>query len=204
MALDKLVDSAQLDADLGDVADAIRAKGGTSAQLAFPAGFVSAIGDIQTGGGGSGLQYETGTITMTGSSKFSIAHNLGTDKVILFITPITGETYAASAGYRPFSTFVGNFNTICPFTVTLDYSAYHSSVSTEMVSSSDHKYRIGINNASPWTSQTSYVSPTGSPVDVINDMVTFSSNTITFGSGAYAAVAGTYKYCVVSLEGVTV
>lgn len=51
MALDKLVDSAQLDADLEDVADAIRAKGGTSAQLAFPAGFVSAIGDIQTGGG---------------------------------------------------------------------------------------------------------------------------------------------------------
>ena len=51
MALDKLVDSAQLDADLEDVADAIRAKGGTSAQLAFPAGFVSAIGDISTGGG---------------------------------------------------------------------------------------------------------------------------------------------------------
>lgn len=51
MALDKLVDSAQLDSDLGDVADAIRAKSGGSSQLAFPAGFVSEIGSIQTGGG---------------------------------------------------------------------------------------------------------------------------------------------------------
>ena len=51
MAVDKLVDSAQLDADLTSVADAIRTKGGTSASLAFPAGFVSAIGDISAGGG---------------------------------------------------------------------------------------------------------------------------------------------------------
>ena len=52
MAVDKLVDSAQLDADLGSVADAIRTKGGTSAQLAFPSGFVSAVEAIETGGGG--------------------------------------------------------------------------------------------------------------------------------------------------------
>ena len=52
MSVDKLVDSAQLDADLTSVANAIRAKGGTSAQLAFPTGFVNAIGAIPTGGGG--------------------------------------------------------------------------------------------------------------------------------------------------------
>lgn len=51
MAVDKLVDSAVLDADLTSVADAIREKGGTSESLAFPAGFVSAIGDISGGGG---------------------------------------------------------------------------------------------------------------------------------------------------------
>lgn len=49
MAVDKLVDSAQLDADLEDIADAIRTKGGTSAQMAFPAGFVSAVQAIPTG-----------------------------------------------------------------------------------------------------------------------------------------------------------
>lgn len=53
MAVDKLVDSAQLDADLTTVANAIRTKGGTSGSLAFPAGFVSAIQAIPTGGGGS-------------------------------------------------------------------------------------------------------------------------------------------------------
>lgn len=51
MAVDKLVDSTQLDADLTSVANAIRTKGGTSASLAFPAGFVSAVESIETGGG---------------------------------------------------------------------------------------------------------------------------------------------------------
>lgn len=51
MAVDKLVDSAQLNADLTSVANAIRTKGGTSGQLAFPAGFVSAVEAIPAGGG---------------------------------------------------------------------------------------------------------------------------------------------------------
>ena len=50
MALDKLVDSTQLDADLASVANAIRAKSGGSSQLAFPAGFVSEIQAIPSGG----------------------------------------------------------------------------------------------------------------------------------------------------------
>lgn len=53
MAVDKLVDSAQLDSDLTSVANAIRAKSGGSSQLAFPAGFVSAIQAIPSGGGGN-------------------------------------------------------------------------------------------------------------------------------------------------------
>lgn len=48
MAVDKLVDSAQLDGDLTSVANAIRSKGGTSAQLSFPSGMVSAIEGIKT------------------------------------------------------------------------------------------------------------------------------------------------------------
>lgn len=57
MAVDKLVDSAQLDSDLTSVANAIRTKGGTSAQLVFPSGFVSAVEAIPTGGS-SALQLE--------------------------------------------------------------------------------------------------------------------------------------------------
>ena len=57
MSVDKLVDSAQLDTDLTSVANAIRTKGGTSAQLAFPADFVSAIAAIPSGGGTDYLAY---------------------------------------------------------------------------------------------------------------------------------------------------
>ncbi len=49
MALDKAVDSAQLNADLTKVASAIREKGGTSDSLVYPDGFVTAIQAIQTG-----------------------------------------------------------------------------------------------------------------------------------------------------------
>lgn len=67
MAVDKLVDSSQLDADLTSVANAIRTKGGTSASLAFPADFVSAIGAIPTGGGGS-WDMAAGTVTPASDS----------------------------------------------------------------------------------------------------------------------------------------
>lgn len=45
------------DSDLTSIANAIRTKGGTSASLAFPAEFVSAIGDIPSGGGDNLLDF---------------------------------------------------------------------------------------------------------------------------------------------------
>ena len=52
MAFDKVVDSAALDAGMKSVADAIRAKTGTTDLLAWPDGFKAAVEGIQTGGGG--------------------------------------------------------------------------------------------------------------------------------------------------------
>ena len=66
MALDKLVDSTQLDGNLTSIANAIRAKGGTSAQLAFPQGFVDAVEAIETGGGGE--QYLTAEYVSTSAN----------------------------------------------------------------------------------------------------------------------------------------
>ncbi len=60
MGYDKVVDSTQLDADLLSVANAIRTKGGTSASLAFPAEFVSAIESIR-----GGLNYHLETVECT-------------------------------------------------------------------------------------------------------------------------------------------
>lgn len=53
-------------ADLTSVANAIRAKSGGSASLAFPGGFVSEIGSIQTGGGGHTQFTFDNTITTVG------------------------------------------------------------------------------------------------------------------------------------------
>lgn len=52
MALDKVVDSAVLDAGMKSVADAIRAKAGTTDLLEWPDGFKAAVEGIQTSGGG--------------------------------------------------------------------------------------------------------------------------------------------------------
>lgn len=83
MAVDKLVDSTQLDADLGSVADAIRAKSGGTGSLAFPAGFVTEIGNIS--GGGSGYGY-----TLLGSVEFTCS-TTGTSS-----TAITGAVVTAN------------------------------------------------------------------------------------------------------------
>lgn len=53
--------------DLTSVANAIRTKGGTSASLAFPADFVSAIAAIPSGGGSS---VQTGTFTVASDIRF--------------------------------------------------------------------------------------------------------------------------------------
>lgn len=70
MAVDKLVDSAQLDSDLEDIADAIRAKSGGSSPLAFPSGFISEIGNIPSGGG-SGYAKKTGSFVLAENYTYS-------------------------------------------------------------------------------------------------------------------------------------
>ena len=107
MAVDKLVDSAQLNSDLEDIADAIRAKGGTSAELAFPAGFIGAIQNIPSGGGSS-VPLVTGTFTPesadVGSAEdVSIAYNGTGYPLFAIIYPTSGYNESdiyASAKYR--------------------------------------------------------------------------------------------------------
>ena len=88
MSVDKLVDSTQLDADLTSVANAIRTKGGTSASLAFPTDFVSAIAAIPSGGGGGITLIGSGSYTYTGNAAaditFPVTYN-GTPKVLLVV-----------------------------------------------------------------------------------------------------------------------
>jgi hypothetical protein len=93
MAVDKLVDSTQLDTDLTAVANAIRMKGGTSASLAFPTDFVSAINAIPTGGGGGDYEIEGGTFVLSSNSKTKgVACSFQPEQAMLFAVNSTFPT----------------------------------------------------------------------------------------------------------------
>lgn len=88
MAVDKLVDSTQLDSDLTSVANAIRTKGGTSAQLAFPADFVQAIEDIETGGGGEWTTEDVAR-NLAPNGRIELTGNITIENSALTRKPIT-------------------------------------------------------------------------------------------------------------------
>ena len=108
MAMDKVVDSAALDAQLTSIADAIRSKGGTTGQLTL-AGMVDAINAIQTGSGGTGLVYDMGefvfdadfSATAPNSNYNPILHNLGEipDCIIVWSDNWTGNTEVIDTTY---------------------------------------------------------------------------------------------------------
>lgn len=62
------IDYLVTDTELSDIADAIRAKGGTSAQLQFPSGFTTAIAAIPTG------TTPTGTISISANGTYDVTN----------------------------------------------------------------------------------------------------------------------------------
>ena len=92
MALDKVVDSAALDAGMTAVADAIRAKASTTDPLAWPDGFAAAISVIETGGGG---KYQAGTLIGDGTSNAVIPLEFEPDFLYIQLTD-TDTTLDAS------------------------------------------------------------------------------------------------------------
>lgn len=116
MALDKVVDSAALDAQLTSIADAIRSKGGTTDQLTL-AGMVDAINAIQTGSGGStGLAYDMGEFVLEADTTgwINISHNLGEKPgfILVWTDDYVGVTnpdgrYATALGFVWFNQIMG-------------------------------------------------------------------------------------------------
>lgn len=117
MALDKLVDSTQLDSNLTSVANAIRAKSGGTGQLAFPAGFVSEIGNISGGGG----------ITPTGTKEITItANGTTTEDVTAYASVLISTNVPSSGGNSIYSgTFTPAENTLGPtFDIGADFTHF--------------------------------------------------------------------------------
>lgn len=91
------------DTNLTAIANAIRTKGGTSAQLEFPDDFVDAIGDIPSGGGGHTddewlSKAVSGALTYTGSS-FGIMLD-GFSELTSFSAPNLTSLYNANYFFR--------------------------------------------------------------------------------------------------------
>lgn len=82
MSVDKLVDSTQLNSDLTSVANAIRTKGGTSAQLSFPSDFVTAIGALPSGGSPTLGSYKMVTGQITHQTAGDIDFNISITETI--------------------------------------------------------------------------------------------------------------------------
>lgn len=111
MSVDKLVDSTQLDADLTSVANAIRAKSGGSGQLAFPAGFVSEIGNIPSGGGGGASNVVTGTFKgTTGNTSLDITLNYSGNgyPIMVVIMPAEGASNDNGTFYNTMQRYAVN------------------------------------------------------------------------------------------------
>ena len=157
MSVDKLVDSSQLDADLTSVANAIRAKSGGSGQLAFPAGFVSEIGNISGGGGSSAFELVdtivvqnvpdwTSTTGSTTDTQYSVTGLDGTYymAVITCDTQISTSTEWGMSACCLSRNTNGNITSSGAFqqkgTATLDFSALSANVS------STSSYGVSIDN----------------------------------------------------------
>lgn len=90
MAFDKVVDSAALDAGMKSVADAIRAKAGTTDLLAWPDGFKAAVEGIQTGGGQT---FQCGTVVSADGTNLVVPCTL--DNILIVRKYVTSTKHMA-------------------------------------------------------------------------------------------------------------
>ncbi|MBO5967255.1 MAG: hypothetical protein J6S14_02015 [Clostridia bacterium] len=155
MAVDKLVDSAQLDSDLGDIADAILAKSGGTGPIAFPAGFLSEIADIPSGG--ASAKTATGTFTGDGSQYAVFSCPFEPDAVYIArinITSLSDRVFAGFIGgvfgsYRGHELYQNNAN-------TTTISTYSGDLSSRKFTYADGKVSVATQTSRPVSSSCEY------------------------------------------------
>ena len=148
MALDKVVDSAVLDAGLKQIADAIREKGGTSDSLAFPTAMAEAIAAIQAGGGG-GIKYSTGTYTpeatSTNSTNVVFKHLLGEKPslILFYRKDYTTRHTQNEAVSTIVATKASGYNHFTTTNLRGQFNGYNYKESSETLSSVSSSQNIG-------------------------------------------------------------
>lgn len=124
MAYDKVVDSASLDSKLTQVADAIRTKGNTSADLQFPSGFISAIQAIQTGTELQIIVTVTSGATVTATKGSKVVSGTSVNGTCTLTVPEEGEwTVSATLGGATSDSnivnVVSSYDTVLAFASTI-------------------------------------------------------------------------------------
>lgn len=104
-------------ADLTAVADAIRAKGGTSDPLVYPDGFVTAIQAIETGGGGGSDELVNSLIDRTISGEY-----VNNTVTVIGVYGLAGCTKLTSVVLPAVRTTEGNSMTGCSEITKADFS----------------------------------------------------------------------------------
>ena len=97
------------DTDLTSVANAIRTKGGTSAQLSFPTGYNTAIANISTGGAPT-IVSGTFTTPSSGTQTVSIPYTGSGYPVVAFVVTANGlnksDPFKSSTAYKTIGEWV--------------------------------------------------------------------------------------------------
>ena len=203
MLIDQTKDSACKTAE----ADAIRAKTGGSAQLAYDwannKGFADAIAAIPSGGGG--IRKATGSFTIASSSSANtptITHNLGTKKIAAIIYPVS---ITATGGYQMFyCSYVNVPELVDSGKWSLDFRAYNSTkfpniVEVDPKSATDaQSIRDFGRQSSPWTTQNNWYDANNEWT--FDKSVELTDNTFTAKINNVRWAVGSYKWVVFSLE----
>ena len=137
-----MADYLTTDSELTSIADAIRAKGGTSAQLEFPSGFVTAIQNISTG------------ITPTGTKSITITQSGTTTEDVTNYASVAISVPA----YQMESHEVSNYSVTIALTNPVNSGQFGSCSIFEKMSFADAGDYIGAIN-----------SPTGSATVSVSD-----------------------------------
>ena len=180
MAVDKFVDSTQLDADLTSIANAIRAKTGKSENISLPSGLASAVSEIQT----------TGKEFITGS--FTVASNAQTHRLSF------GKTFNKYLAYIEMSDSSKTALINSGSTLYLGF-AFVGSYPASSINGTSQEYKA-ISQYRPSSNNTSSSIPANGPTfassyienSVVNVGSAQSTDTAKFLAGY------TYNYCVVS------
>ena len=120
MAYDKVVDSASLDSKLTQVADTIRTKGNTSADLQFPSGFISAIQAIQTGTELQIIVTVTSGATVTATKGSKVVSGTSVNGTCTLTVPEAG-TWSVKATLNGQTSDTKNVSVVDSYAVTLSF-----------------------------------------------------------------------------------